>query len=477
MLKKILSIGVLIFALVSMFGYSYKDQASVINPVIEIEEGQPNNQVIPRYDLIDFQEESGELLSSLLPEQLGNYPIEEDFFLWFYGKYGPDIWDRLLQESVKHSVGVDLWYSLTGNSIHVLWTNYCIDYGICGEDISNVYFKESSSNTGIVMDFVGDVNLDRDLGNTKYMEQVGKGLTPTLGENLLAEVRNADLFVINHEYTYGNGGTPLEGKAFTFQADPNNCKYLHDWGVDLASLANNHTFDYGEEGLLETIKTLKEAEIPIVGAGKNLKEASAVKYFIINGRKIAIVSATQIERTMTYTKEATSTSAGVLKTLSPTKCNQAIVEAKKQADKVIVFVHWGTEGCLAYGYDQTTLGESYIDHGADMVIGAHTHCLEGAQYYKNKLIFYSLGNFWFEWGGPHADEGGVLQVKLDETGNLSAKFLPTFYKEGVSYLITNPIVSRESWDQLENYSSKITIDDSGNILKQTEQEEQNIIKQ
>ena len=91
-----------------------------------------------------------------------------------------------------------------------------------------------------------------------------------------------------------------------------------------------------------------ETGSPHIGAGANLEEAKKPYYFMVYGRKIAIVAATQIERTYNYTKEATDTTPGVLKTLEPDKFVEVIREAKKNSDYVIAFVHWGTEGDSNY---------------------------------------------------------------------------------------------------------------------------------
>ena len=112
------------------------------------------------------------------------------------------------------------------------------------------------------------------------------------------------------------------------------------------TLANNHVYDYGEEGLLSTLDCLRKADIPYTGAGENRKEASKILSFVIGGRKIAIVSATQIERATKYTKEATETEPGVLKTLNPVAFLEVIREADATSDYVIVEVHWGTAVCM-----------------------------------------------------------------------------------------------------------------------------------
>lgn len=110
------------------------------------------------------------------------------------------------------------------------------------------------------------------------------------------------------------------------------------------SLANNHAYDYGNEALLDTFDTLESAGIPYVGAGRNLDEALKPVYLIANDMKIAVVSATQIERNANPdTKEATAASAGVLRCLDPSALLRVIAEAKENSDFVILYIHWGTE--------------------------------------------------------------------------------------------------------------------------------------
>ena len=147
---------------------------------------------------------------------------------------------------------------------------------------------------------------------------------------------------------------------------------LETFGTDIVSLANNHVYDYGEAALIDTIDTLEEAGIPYVGAGKDLKDAMRPVYFVANGKKIAIVSATQIERSLNYTKEATETTPGVLKTLNPDKFLKVIEEARDNSDYVIAFVHWGTEGNNYFGSDQVALAKQFVEAGVDVIIGGHT---------------------------------------------------------------------------------------------------------
>lgn len=95
------------------------------------------------------------------------------------------------------------------------------------------------------------------------------------------------------------------------------------------------------------------------------------------------------------TPQATETQPGILRCYDTELFLQTIREGKENADFCIAFVHWGTE----YSYDleraQLDTGKEYLDAGADAVIGAHSHCLQGMEYYDGKPIIYSLGNYWF----------------------------------------------------------------------------------
>ncbi len=169
---------------------------------------------------------------------------------------------------------------------------------------------------------------------------------------------------------------------------------LEQLGVDAVTLANNHVYDYGPEALLDTFTVLEGAGVPYFGAGRTLEEAMKPLYLEVEGRTVALVAASRAEK-YKMTPQATETEPGILRCYDTELFLQAIREAKANADFCIAFVHWGTE----YSYDleqvQLETGRAYLDAGADAVIGAHSHCLQGMEYYDGKPIVYSLGNYWF----------------------------------------------------------------------------------
>ena len=404
------------------------------------------------------------LMENSTKELTADYPIEEDYFLWFYGKYGENIWRKLVDNWIQSPK--DIWYSLTGKSIHVLWLDYAKKKNLPVEEGKAIYIKEAISSRDIVLNFAGDVNFDDHIENMEYMYLQPKGIRDCLSTDLLKEVTGADFFLLNNEFSYTKSKHGLVGKDYLFKSDPRNAILLRYWGVDMVGLANNHVYDFGEQGLLDTLDALKAIDMPVVGAGKNINEAKQAKYFVLNGRKIAIVAASQIERTLTFTKEATENSPGVFKTLNAKKMVNEIEKAREKADYVIAYVHWGTEGHPQFEQDQQKLGKAYIDAGADVVIGAHTHCLQGIEFYKDKPIFYSLGNFWFHWEEEHADLNGLAQIQISEDGSMNYRYLPCVYGEGVTSLITDPVEKGKAIAYMKLLSDKVLISEDGWVTQE-----------
>lgn len=271
------------------------------------------------------------------------------------------------------------------------------EYILSEDELSDNRIKAISTNEAFkaTLLFAGDINFDDGYANMGNYHRQG-GIDGVLSKNLMQELNSADIFMINNEFPYSNRGTPTAGKKFTFRAKPEYVQNLKKMGADIVSLANNHAYDHGPDALMDTFDTLEGAEIPYVGAGRNIEEATKPFYFIAGDMKIAYVSATQIERgDSPDTKEATLDSPGVLRTLDPTKFLSVIKEADSNADFTVVYVHWGSENTYDVDESQKSLAKKYAEAGADLIIGDHSHCLQGFEYINNVPVIYSLGNFWF----------------------------------------------------------------------------------
>lgn len=230
--------------------------------------------------------------------------------------------------------------------------------------------------------------------------------------------------MVNNEFPYSEGGAPLEGKTYTFRADPDTVKILTAMGADIVSLANNHMYDYGEAALLDTLTTLRQEGIPSVGAGVNLEEASRPYYFTNGDVKIGIVSATQIERLSNPdTKGATEDTAGVFRCLNSEKLTETIRQMKTECDFVIAYLHWGTESTENIDGHQTELAGAAVAAGADLIIGDHPHVLQKIGFVDGVPVVYSLGNYLFN---SNAQNTCLVTASIDpETGKLlSLQFVP-----------------------------------------------------
>ncbi|MCR4798785.1 MAG: CapA family protein [Lachnospiraceae bacterium] len=436
------------------------------NPIESTSIEEKAAELLPQYvpDHSGLYAAVEEILEHTGADFIGHYPVTEDFFYWVAKHYGR----KCLMDIAKGGDYSDpnLWFLKTGDSIHVLWVKYCKSTGLDAYDYSHIHEIRTKESDQISIDFSGDVNLAENMATTIYMDSRPNGITDCFSEDLLQEMTSCDLFVVNNEFGYTERGEALSGKPYTFRASPKRVSDMEAIGTDLVTLANNHVWDFGEIGMLDTLDTLEKANMPYVGAGRDLKEAMRPQYYIFGGRKIAIVNATQIERSLDYTKEATATMAGVLKTLHSDKFCNVIRNAKKHSDLVIVCVHWGTEGNNYYGADQVKLAEDFVNAGADAIIGGHTHCLQGIEYIGDVPVYYSLGNYWFAstTNMPASYDTGLARLEIDNDLTITARFIPARFSEGV----TSKLVDEQNqsvYSLLETYAKSTTIDKNGVIHK------------
>ena len=419
-----------------------------------------------RIEIVDLTDAWDTILNNSTNAFIGGHPIDETFLGMVTADYGNDVIEEIA--SYANFETPEIWYQLTGKSIHVLWYEYCEMTGMQQYSYDKTYVLDKQTDGDIVIDFTGDVSFADGIATTDFMDHQMNGIYDCFSEDLLDEMQSADILMINNEFAYTDRGTALAGKAYTFRANPSRVALMSDLGADIVSVANNHVYDYDEIGLLDTLNTLSLAEMPYVGAGVNLEEAKKPVYFIIGGRKIAIVAATQIERTLNYTKEATGVEPGVMKCLHPEAFCETIREAKANADFVLVFPHWGTEGNANYGADQVALARAFVEAGADAIIGGHTHCLQTVEYMDDVPIFYSLGNYWFSTTGnmPATYDTGLAQIHITPEGEIESYFIPCQFDAGVtSELNSEDIAYSNIIDSLNGMSLTAHIDEAGHISK------------
>lgn len=319
--------------------------------------------------------------------------------------------------------------------------------------------EENTTNLDkIHMTIAGDVLFSTSPLN-KY--DSGNGITSILSSDLIEKMVSADITMVNLEFPFSTRGTKMEDKQYTFRADPSRCNILKEMGVDIVSLANNHTLDFGTEALLDTISTLNDNNILSVGAGTDLDSAKKPSVITVNGRNIAILGASRVIPVTDW--NATKYSPGVFTTYDPTLLIEEIKKAKESNDVVIVYVHWGIEKEEYPKEYQRTMAKQYIDAGADLVIGSHPHVLQGIEYYNGKPIVYSLGNFIF---GHTIDKTVLLDVTIDEQNSCNLRLIPCKTIDAYTHTITSDEKIQEFFRYYEKISYGIKVDKYGNVIEE-----------
>ena len=323
-----------------------------------------------------------------------------------------------------------------------------------------VFLVNCADQEQIKLAFAGDILLDDEYAMMFRYRSRGSDINDTFSATLLERMRNADVFMLNNEFPFSTRGTPTEGKTFTFRANPSNIEMYAQIGVDLVSLANNHAYDYGEQALLDTFSTLEGAGIPYVGAGRNIEEAKKPVYLIANGMKIAVVSATQIERNaVPDTKEATMTNAGVLRCMDPTALLEVIAQAKANSDFVILYIHWGTESQETTDWLQDKQAPIYAEAGVDLIIGDHPHCLQKIDCISGVPVVFSLGNYWFN---SKTQNTCLVEVQLTKEGLKSLQFIPCL-QENCRTSQLESAKKEEVLNYMRKLSPNVQIDSEGYI--------------
>jgi poly-gamma-glutamate capsule biosynthesis protein CapA/YwtB (metallophosphatase superfamily) len=230
--------------------------------------------------------------------------------------------------------------------------------------------------------FVGDIMLDRLPG-----QALERGEDPF---TTMAPLLQADIVVGNLECVIATKGERVP-KAYNFRASPKAVPLLARY-FSAVSVANNHSGDFGKDAFAEQLDLLRAGGVPYFGGGQNSREAYSPLILERNGIRVALLGYNEIEL---RSYEAGPDKPG-LAWIEDRQVLAEIAAAKATADFVIVYPHWGLEYHAEPSERQRILARSMIDAGADLVVGSHPHVTQGAEYYKDRLIIYSLGNFVFD---------------------------------------------------------------------------------
>lgn len=385
------------------------------------------------------------------------------FALWLSEKYPEEMKTTAAEAAADGVVSSEEAYEVFGATMQVLrddYRGYLKDAQTAAEH--GIYIQQGEDSGNVTVSIAGDLCLEED-GFVIDQYDLTEDLKQCISPEILETAVNADIFYLNHEYTVSERGEALAGKLYTFRAKPERMKILEEMGTDLVSLANNHIYDYGEEGMLDTLEYLDEAEIPYVGGGRNLEEAARPVYYIVNGVKIGFVAASNAELTL-YTPAAGEDSPGILEAYDTAAYDQIISRAAKECDYLIAYIHWGPEDVNQYAEYQTAQGKEFLDAGADIVVGGHPHVLQGIEYMDGKPVIYSMGDFWFNGETKYT---GLLNLEITPAGSLERmSFTPCLQTGFTTQYLSDAREQREMFDFLEQLSPNIKISDDGTIAEQ-----------
>lgn len=184
-------------------------------------------------------------------------------------------------------------------------------------------------------------------------------------------------------------------------------------GVDAVSLANNHSMNFGSDGMSDTLSILRQAGIVPFGAGMDLAEARRPALFEIRGTRIALLGYDAITAYYAAGEDYAGTAPA-----DPALVAEDIADARRQADIVIVYFHWGWEYTHAPSPWQQELAHQAVSAGADVVVGSHPHWVQGLEHYQDGVILYSLGNFIADQMWSDETTLGVMALLIFRHGRL-----------------------------------------------------------
>ena len=261
---------------------------------------------------------------------------------------------------------------------------------------------EVSESRTVTVSAVGDCTLGTDESfntSTSFNAYEAMNGTSYFFQNVRSILEADDATFANFEGTLTTE-TARESKEYAFKGDPSYTQILTDGSIDVVTLANNHSSDYGAKSLTDTEEALDAAGIDYC-----IGDKIAVKE--VNGIPTAFIGIYVLNDGMAREEQV----------------KQTIAAAKQQGAKlVIVAFHWGTEKAAEPDETQKSLAHTAIDCGADLVVGHHPHVLQAIEYYKGKYIAYSLGNFCFGGNSAPSDMDTMIfqQTFTIEKGEVQA---------------------------------------------------------
>ena len=232
-----------------------------------------------------------------------------------------------------------------------------------------------------------------------------------LFETVVPFFQQNDLNILDLECPLTTSNSQITKTGPHIKANPVTASILNHLNCKVVATANNHFKDYGWEGMKETYDSLQKHNISWFGSGPNLQEASKTFYWEKDDTKFAFINMAENEWTTTFGAEPGCHPIDLVSVF-----NQ-IQEAKKKSDFIVVVVHGGHEHYDLPSPRMKKWYRFFVDAGASAVVAHHTHIISGYEIYKEAPIFYSLGNFCFDWEGLRDlpwNKGMIVRLQFEK---------------------------------------------------------------
>jgi hypothetical protein len=277
-------------------------------------------------------------------------------------------------------------------------------------------FRVPPAKTAATLIFGGDVMLGR-----SYAAKIENGIDPFAG--IAPLLRDASFAAANLECTISNLGHSAQ--RYAFRAPERSAQLLHRAGLRAIGLANNHALDFGTAALEDCAERLLQEQVQPIGVGKPGSSDWTPGFFsVLDEKKIALLAINDV-----------GPAAGLQIAVASDRLNlnAAIANARQHANFVVCLVHWGVENSEDVTDDQRELARWLIDHGVDLVVGSHPHCVQPLDFYHGCTIAYSLGNLVFD-GAPTVESwnrSALLEIGLNKkTQASSVRLIPLVLEDG-----------------------------------------------
>ena len=257
----------------------------------------------------------------------------------------------------------------------------------------------------------GDMMLDRYI--RRFIDNKGVN---DLFTNITPLLKDKDMVVVNLEGSITNfNPKPLDPNNVSFTFDPKVVPELKKIGFTHFSLANNHSLDFGADGVRQTKEFLDKENLKYFGDYKNKASLSYIES--IENFKVGLIGYHEL-----FDSDTTSVIS-------------EIKNIRDKTDFIIVYPHWGAEYKTNFSKSQQDKAYKFIDAGADAILGAHPHVIQPIEIYKDKVIFYSLGNFIFDQTfSQNTQQGLAVNIKL-EKDNITYEVVPLQSKSLIPYIL------------------------------------------